>query len=89
MDKNNRIVMLKKRLEELSEQCVARGIIIEDSVQYGSNLERHLEMEIQRMESALITPVQVLWISGLPKEHSVKYSLLNELGFKKITFSVN
>jgi len=68
MDQNKRIEMLLKRLEDLSNQCLSRGIIIEDSAQYGNNRERHLEMEIQRMELALIEPVQILWEKGLGQE---------------------
>ncbi len=90
MDQNERIAMLLKRRSELSNQLCSKGIIIEDSVPYGS-LEHHLEMEIQEMESMLINPppIQVLWEVGLKKEQSLKYSLLNELGFSSISFSVN
>ena len=90
MDQKERIAMLLKRWSELSKMLTERSIIIEDSVPYGS-LEHHLEMEIQEMESILMNPppVQVLWEVGLKKEHPLKYSLLNELGFSSNSFSVN
>jgi hypothetical protein len=90
MDQHERIEQLLKRRTELLDQLCSMNVIWEDRTPYGS-MERHLEMEIEEMELFLNNPppIQVLWEVGLKKEQSLNYSLLKELGFTGISFSVN
>jgi len=86
MDRNSYIKLLLKRQSALSSKLVSYGMIIEESTPYGDEI-KHLRTEI----AWLINSLKSFRGRYSPylKKSSLDHSLLNELGFTRISFSVN